>query len=199
MVKLPLPRLVKFERAFIGLLATLVLACLALAAWQAYVWQRAVAFNRALSTEQSALSNEDANQSPLLQLAQAEKLRQAGKTTEALGVLRDVEARTLGRNDAAARKAQADAKFNSANIYLRQALDYAAAGDKAKALPPAELAKGLYRDVLRQEGAWDARYNLERALAIVPEADADENEVLGLPPQGERAVTTMRGVSPGMP
>ncbi len=191
---------VNFERALIGLLASLVLSCLALAAWQGFEWQRAVDFNHALSTGLAAINIAEGSQSLQLQLAQAEKLRLAGKTTEALGVLRDVEAKTLGRSDISAQQGQADAKFNSANIYLRQALDYSALGDKAKALPPAELAKGLYRDVIRQElGAWDARYNLERALAIVPEADADENEVLALPPQGERAITTMRGISPGMP
>jgi mxaK protein len=190
----------KFERAFMGLLVGLIGVCVAVAAWQGFVWQRTAAFNHALSADLAALSFAEGSTSLQLQLAQAEKLRLAGKTTEALGVLRDVEAKALGRSDASAQQAQMDAKFNSANIYLRQALDYSALGDKAKALPPAELAKGLYRDVIRQEqGAWDARYNLERALAIVPEADADENEALALPPQGERAITTMRGVSPGMP
>jgi mxaK protein len=192
--------LIRFERVLIGLLTAAIFACVALAAWYGFAWQRAIAFNRALSSELAVTANADSGSSLQLLLAQAEKLRQVGKTTEALGALRDVEAKTLGRSDSLALQAQADAKFNSANIYLRQAIEYSAQGDKAKALPPAELAKGLYRDVLRQAPqAWDARYNLERALAIVPEAEADENEALALPPQGERAVTTMRGISPGMP
>ena len=63
-----------------------------------------------------------------------------------------------------------------------------------------ELAKESYREVLRHDPEdWAARYNLERAQRLV----ADPEEVDDEPPEArrsaERAATTMRGYSPGLP
>jgi mxaK protein len=92
------------------------------------------------------------------------------------------------------------ARYNSANLLMRQALAVRAGTEPGKAIALIELAKELYRDVLRAEPQhWDARYNLERAQRLL--ADPDEQDAA--PPEArnnaERAATTMRGYSPGLP
>jgi len=65
-------------------------------------------------------------------------------------------------------------------------------------ITPAELAKQAYRDVLRAEPHdWDARFNLERALRLLP--DAEDESAEGTPERSERAVTTMRNTTLGLP
>ena len=52
---------------------------------------------------------------------------------------------------------------------MRQAQQEIERGDSARAVPLIELAKGIYRGLLREEPAdWDLRYNLERAVRICP-------------------------------
>ncbi|HEX7439286.1 MAG TPA: MxaK protein [Caldimonas sp.] len=92
------------------------------------------------------------------------------------------------------------ARYNSANLLIRQAIEIHASSQPGKAIALIELAKEIYRDVLRVDPQhWDARYNLERAQRLL--ADPDEQEVA--PPESkrdaERAATTMRGYSPGLP
>lgn len=92
------------------------------------------------------------------------------------------------------------ARYNSANLLMQQALEVRAGAQPGQAIPLIELAKEIYREVLRHDpGFWDARYNLERAQRLLP--DPDEAEAA--PPESkrdaERAVTTMRGYSPGLP
>jgi mxaK protein len=93
-----------------------------------------------------------------------------------------------------------DAAYNAATIYLRRAT--AAGGPSAdpQTIPLVELAKEGYRNLLRQSPEdWDARYNLDRALRMQPEDD-DEDSGGGNPPIGaERAPTTMRGFTLGLP
>lgn len=68
------------------------------------------------------------------------------------------------------------ALYDLGNLNLRQAVQYGLA-DEAQSLPLTELAKQSYRDLLRRDPAdWDARYNLERALRLAPEEDADASE-----------------------
>jgi mxaK protein len=68
------------------------------------------------------------------------------------------------------------ALYDLGNLNLRQAVQYGLA-DEAQSLPLTELAKQSYRDLLRRDPTdWDARYNLERALRLAPEEDADASE-----------------------
>lgn len=91
------------------------------------------------------------------------------------------------------------ARIDAANLLLRQALALQGSDREGAALAMTELAKEKYREVLRAEPqAWDARYNLERALRVVPDPELDDEP--GAPArQAERAATTMRGYTPGLP
>lgn len=91
------------------------------------------------------------------------------------------------------------ARYNAANLLLRRAMALREAGNADKAYPMIELAKEGYRQVLRREPAHrPARYNLERALRLNPEVDAEDINAVA-PEHAERAVTTMRSVSQGLP
>ena len=94
----------------------------------------------------------------------------------------------------------AAARYNSANLLVRQAVEVRASTQPGQAIALLELAKEYYRDVLREDPAqWDARYNLERAQRLLPDPDDDEPAVAGQERNRERAVTTMRGYAPGLP
>jgi mxaK protein len=91
------------------------------------------------------------------------------------------------------------ARYNAANVLLRRGMALQEAGQAGSALPLIELAKEGYRQVLRQRpGHLPARYNLERAQRLLPEQDPDEAPT-GTPEHAERAATTMRSVSQGLP
>jgi mxaK protein len=94
--------------------------------------------------------------------------------------------------------AQAESGADEAALHLYRSLEDDAEPGKAIAL--IELAKESYRDVLRVDPQhWDARYNLERAQRLLPDPD----EMDAAPPENrrdsERAATTVRGHSPGLP
>jgi mxaK protein len=92
------------------------------------------------------------------------------------------------------------ARFNTANLLLRQAVAMREASQAGQALPLIELAKETLREVLRHDPQhWAARYNLERAQRLLPDPDDGDNEAPPPPSQAERAATTMRGYSPGLP
>ncbi len=92
------------------------------------------------------------------------------------------------------------ARYNSANLLLRQAARLRDGAQPGQALALVELAKEQYREVLRVDPAdWNARYNLERAQRLVPDPDEEEEAPADVKRNAERAATTMRGYSPGMP
>ncbi len=93
------------------------------------------------------------------------------------------------------------ARFNGANVLMRQAVGVRAGPQPGQAIALIELAKEAYRDVLRADPQhWAARYNLERAQRLLADPDESVDEA---PPDGrrdaERSVTTMRGYAPGLP
>src|SRR5690242_10591218 len=110
--------------------------------------------------------------------AQAQRLAQAGKYEEAV---KSYKALIQGSRE----DLRQAARYNAGNSYLRQALRNGPEG-ALEALPLIELAKQSYRDLLRaQPGDWDARYNLERALLLAPEA-ADDDLDLNRPSEFQR-------------
>ncbi len=142
---------------------------------------------------QIASASVPADQSGLpapMQFAQAHALAASGADDAALNLYGTLQGDSpLGQA----------ARYNSANLLMRQAVVLREAEQPGQALALIELAKELYRDLLRHDpGHWDARYNLERAQRLVP--DPEEAEVLAPSDRrAERAVTTMRGFSPGLP
>jgi mxaK protein len=92
------------------------------------------------------------------------------------------------------------ALYNLGNLHLRQALRNGPAG-AVEALPLVELAKQSYRDALRADpGDWDARYNLERALALAPEIEAEAQEDQEPPVVNrERTITTAPAMRSDLP
>lgn len=104
--------------------------------------------------------------------------------------------------DAGDERLAADALYNAGNLHLREALRLRGQQEKEKdfALPLLEMAKQNYREALRREPQhWDARYNLERALRLAPETEEADPEHLPPPPPRERAITTMKGFTLGLP
>ena len=94
----------------------------------------------------------------------------------------------------------AAARFNSANLLLRQAIEAQAGGEPAQAVPLIELAKEQYRELLRQHPQhWDARYNLERAQRLRPDPQDSDFDPAAAPRDRERAATTMRAQTLGLP
>jgi mxaK protein len=92
------------------------------------------------------------------------------------------------------------ARYNSANLLLRQAMLVREGVQPGQAIPLIELAKETYREVLRHDpGQWNARYNLERAQRLLPDAEEGDGGPPDVPRNAERAATTMRGYSPGLP
>jgi mxaK protein len=128
---------------------------------------------------------------PPMQFAQAHALAASGADEAALkryGALQDDS--PLGQA----------ARYNSANLLLRQAIALREAAQPGQSLALIELAKESYRAVLRHDpGHWDARYNLERAQRLLPDPDEADAAAAQAPSGAERAATTMRGYSPGLP
>ncbi len=63
-----------------------------------------------------------------------------------------------------------DVLFNLANTYMQQASAFDLENDADQVMPLIELAKASYRELLAVDSQhWDAKFNLERALQILPD------------------------------
>jgi mxaK protein len=168
----------------LGLLALLA----TLAAHDGWRWLAAERHNDAI---RGATATDAAGAAPELRFAVAHQQAASGAADNALqryGALHGDGA--LGRA----------ARFNSANLLLRQAMQLRDGAHPGQALAFVELAKEHYRDVLREApDDWDARYNLERAQRLVPEPEDPDDSPPDAPRAAERAATTMRGYAPGLP
>ncbi|MBL8351769.1 MAG: hypothetical protein JNL87_15835 [Burkholderiaceae bacterium] len=145
----------------------------------------------AASSAVSPWGEDAARGQPALRFAQAHALAGRGQVDAALGQYGLVPADTaVGRA----------ARFNGANLLLRQGIELQRSNQPGQALALIELAKEGYRELLRQDPAnWPARYNLERAQRLVPDPEEGDDEPAVAPQAAERAATTMRGYSPGLP
>ena len=173
-------------RAAWWLLAVAVIA----AAADGALWQRD---QRRNSQIESGTVPADATELPApLLFAQAHALATNGDDDAALKHYGTLQASDTPLGQAA--------RYNSANLLMRQAVALRAEDKPGQALALIELAKEHYRDVLRHDpGHWHARYNLERAQRLVPDPDESDAPVAGPQRNAERAATTMRGFSPGLP
>ena len=112
-------------------------------------------------------------------LAAAYRLHRAGDLDEAVAAYGEIGA----RDGAALHRI---ARYNMAGIHLEQAQKLPL--DSEQRVPLVELAKQLYRDVLREQPQhWDARYNLSRALEIVPDVELGDLEEERNPERAPRA------------
>jgi mxaK protein len=128
---------------------------------------------------------------PELQFVQAQAMAASGAVDAALKRYQAVQ------GDA---RLQQAARYNSANLLLREAMRVREGPEPGQAIALIELAKELYRGVLRDDpGHWDARYNLERAQRLLPDPELGEANQPDESRQAERAATTMRGFTPGLP
>jgi len=176
-------------RAQIGWAALLALVvCAAVDGWR---WFDAARTNRAMAD--GSIADQDLARVPQAIFAQAYHFAARGDDERALNLYKRLQ-------DEGGELAQA-ARYNAGNIHLRQAISLRRTrGDAALGalITPTELAKQAYRDVLRASpGDWDARFNLERALRLLP--DQDDETAGGTPGHSERAATTMRNVTLGLP
>jgi mxaK protein len=148
------------------------------------------AWNRALADGSAAALQGDLP-APLV-FAQGYQARPGGEYQQVLALYKRAEL----AGDATLRSA---ARYNSGNVYFREGLAMRERETEQQAVPLLELAKASYRQVLREDpGNWQARYNLERVLRQSPEAEQEDGGGEA-PLQSERAVTTMRGFTLGLP
>lgn len=180
----------------IGLLiASGALACaLAFECWQL---ARAEQVNRQLVARLSEQSTSaPMADDPRVWIAASRQPARQGGIAEAAALLRRAA-------DASADPQQVDLRstawYDLGNLYLREALRLLQSGADASALPLLELSKESYRNaLLDRPDLWDAKFNLELALRVAPDPDPDDT---GAPQvlTGERAVTTMRAFTLGLP
>jgi mxaK protein len=171
------------------LLACALAILAALAVLDAWRLNEARALNAAIDTgDESALR---ASSAPEARFALAAKAA-ARDPQEALAAYQALE-------DAAPPAVAAAARYNRAQLY-HQLAAAARAEDDPRGIALAELAKQRYRELLAATPAhWDARYNLERVLRLVPDPPDEDAERGQAQPPAERAVTTMRGYTLGLP
>jgi len=171
-----------------ALLALFALVALAAAIDGALMWRQQL-WNETIVSGPLPAEVQDA---PVqVQFAQAHAQADSGADEEALQLYRRLEGDSpLGQA----------ARYNSANLLMRKAIAVQAGPEPGKAIALIELAKEIYRDVLRVDPQhWDARYNLERAQRLLPDPDELDSEPPESRRSAERAATTMRGHSPGLP
>ena len=88
--------------------------------------------------------------------------------------------------------------FNLANLYLERAVELERADELQGAMSLVELAKQNYREILsRDPHHWDSRYNLTRALEMLPDIAAVDYENERNPersPQAPRAARSYEGL-----
>jgi mxaK protein len=172
------------------LFAAAVIGSGALTVHQVAQLQQAMRINAAIANAQEESSALDET-APEAKFARAVAWSEAGDFEAAL---RTYKALTQG-DDPALKLA---ALYNLGNLHLREALKDGA--DEAfRSLPLVELAKQNYRDLLRRDpDDWDARYNLELALWLAPEAD-DAAVEEDLPEQEDRVMSTVQGARLDLP
>ncbi|MFK7966373.1 MAG: hypothetical protein AB8C46_20610 [Burkholderiaceae bacterium] len=173
----------------IGALVVVVAIFAVYAAWQVRTADRQQAqVDSALAGE-----NPPAQTSAAVRIAHAIYLTREQQFEPALKIYQAVES---ARPDAQTIHV---ARYNAANLNMREAFSLIANDERGRALPLIEVAKQIYRQLLRDRPYDNAvRYNLSRALLLVPDPVA-EPEGLSPPNDAERAITTMRGFSPGLP
>ncbi|QSA97378.1 MxaK protein [Methylococcus sp. EFPC2] len=133
-------------------------------------------------------------EAPVL-LARAAHLASLGRYDDAL----DIYARVSDSEEVEVRQA---ALYDLGNLQLRRAAELAEKLETRRAVPLLELAKAAYRGALALDpGDWDAKYNLEFAMRLLPEMARRNSGGDETPPEEEtrRNWTTLPGFPRGLP
>ncbi|MGZ5007014.1 MAG: MxaK protein [Methylobacter sp.] len=148
---------------------------------------------RQLTSGKDVAVNKVISGEPELRLARAFYFKQKHRYDEALSTLSLV----MDKGD---RNFEAKARYNLGNLYLEQAVQHVKAEHINEALPLLGLAKQAYRQSLALDsGNWDAKYNLEVAMRLLPEmdkVDMPDNEPIN---QKSQLWTTVPGFPRGLP
>jgi mxaK protein len=148
---------------------------------------------RHLTSGKDVTVNKVISGEPELRLARAYYFKQKHRYDEALSTLSLI----MDKGD---RKFQAKARYNLGNLYLEQAVQQAKAMKLDEALPLAGLAKQAYRQSLALDsGNWDAKYNLEVAMRLLPEMDRIDMPDDASINQKSQLWTTVPGFPRGLP
>lgn len=130
---------------------------------------------------------------PELRLARAHYLKQKHRYDDALSTLGLI----IDKGD---RFFQAKVHYNLGNIYLEQAVSNVETQNINAALPLAGLAKQSYRQSLKLDSQnWDAKYNLEVAMRLLPEMDKINSPDDSVNNQKTQLWTTVPGFPRGLP
>ncbi|MDO9423050.1 MAG: MxaK protein [Methylobacter sp.] len=148
---------------------------------------------RQLTSGKDVAVNKVISGEPELRLARAFYFQQKHRYDEALSTLSLI----MDKGD---RKFQAKARYNLGNLYLEQAVQQAKTMNINEALPLAGLAKQAYRQALALDsGNWDAKYNLEVAMRLLPEMDRVDMPDDEPNNQKSQLWTTVPGFPRGLP
>ncbi len=129
-----------------------------------------------------------------LQVARASYLKKKHRYKEAQASLSQVM-------NQGSQKTQAISRYNLGNVYLEQAIELAEALQINEATALTALAKQAYRQALALDsGYWDAKYNLEVAMRLLPEMDRIimENDE-PIPDKKAKLWATVPGFPRGLP
>ncbi|MDO9141273.1 MAG: MxaK protein [Methylobacter sp.] len=130
---------------------------------------------------------------PELRLARAFYFKRKHRYDEALSTLSLI----MDKGD---RNFQAKVRYNLGNLYLEQAIQQALAMNINEAMPLLGLAKQAYRQSLAlNSGDWDAKYNLEVAMRLLPEMDRVDMPDDEPTKQKSQLWTTVPGFPRGLP
>ena len=124
-------------------------------------------------------------------LAHAYRLHTGGRLEEALEAYGEIA-------PDAEQELRSVQRFNLANLYLERAVELEADDEIQPAMSLVELAKQNYREILAHDSDhWDARYNLSRALELLPDVAAVDYEDEFNPersPQARQAARSYEGL-----
>jgi len=172
---------------------TLSLAAFVYSAGTLYGIQRDNDLIRQLSSGKDVAVNNVIGGKPELRLARAFYFKRKHRYDEALSTLSLI----MDKGD---RNFQAKVRYNLGNLYLEQAMQQALAMNINEAMSLAGLAKQAYRQSLAlNSGDWDAKYNFEVAMRLLPEMDRVDMPDDETKNQKSQLWTTVPGFPRGLP
>ncbi len=154
------------KRQLTVIAVVLLIACTAVFAYGVYRLYDVTRFNQSIGDGNFAEAG--GKSSPHRLFANAYVYQQEGEFEQALQTYAHIETSEHAEFRAAV-------KYNMANLYLQKASLAERRGDHDLVIPLIELAKQIYRELLRENSNdWQAKYNLERALQLLPDVEEQQ-------------------------